>query len=400
MIVLELNKNYKTYKLNRTIIIVLFMAVLFGCESKITKENKQSHLKDTTSTIENKTTKLFSLKDFLNDDSLLNQKVEEIFNTLNDTERVAQMIMTSAGNNGKPFETVQKLVLNKRVGGVILMGGSKDSFKSIISKFDSAVKKNNFLPLLYSVDAEPGFIGSRISGTKTFPPQSKIKSSSETDTIAGKISVTLKDIGLNLNFAPVCDISVNKDIISDRSFGNDSKKIIEFASVFIKETQNNKIIATAKHFPGHGNVKGDSHKELVSIDGKLAELEIFKEVINAGVLAIMVGHIAIKNNPEYETEGLPSTLSKKIVTDILRNKLGFKGLIVTDALNMGAVTKIEKPALKAALAGCDILLMPTDENKLLISILQEINKNQEFKNHVYSSVKRIIRAKVCLNLIK
>ena len=192
---------------------------------------------------------------------------------------------------------------------------------------------------------------------------------------------------------------MNKDIINDRSFGNDSKKIVELASIFIKTTQDNNIIATAKHFPGHGNVKGDSHKELVFVDGKLTELETFKGIINAGVIAVMVGHIAVKNNSEYETGGLPSSLSPKIITDLLRHKLEFNGLIITDALNMGAVTKIEKPSLKAALAGCDILLMPTDEVKLLNSILSEMNKNQEFKKQVYDSVKRIICAKICLGLI-
>lgn len=380
------------------IVTVIVLLLFTSCKKE---EQKSEHIKsEKTKEIEEEIQKTYSLKDFFTEDSLLNESIEKIFNSLNDTERVVQMIMTSSGNNGKSFETVQKLIKNKKVGGVILMGGSKDSFKSMINKFDSAVKKNNSLPLFYSVDAEPGFVGSRISGAKTFPSQTKIKSTNESDTIAGKISNILKDIGLNINFAPVCDISVNKDIISDRSFGNDSKKIIDYASAFIKRTQNNNIIATVKHFPGHGNVKGDSHKDVVFIDGKLTELETFKDVINTGVMAVMVGHIAVKNNPDYNTDGLPSSLSKKIVTDLLRNKIGFKGLIITDALNMGAVTKIEKPSLKAALAGCDILLMPTDENKLIISILDEINKNQEFKKQVYDSVKRIIRAKICLGLIK
>ncbi|MFZ4591979.1 MAG: glycoside hydrolase family 3 N-terminal domain-containing protein [Ignavibacteria bacterium] len=383
-------------KIAKYIIIVLLFVV--GCKKE---EIKNEPVKSETSKEEKKDIiKNYSLNDFINSDSVLNSKVDNIFNSLNDTERVAQIIMTSTGVNGKPLETVRKLVLNKKIGGVIIMGGSKDSFKSIILKLDSAVKKNNSIPMFYSVDAEPGFVGSRISGAKTFPPQSTIKSSAESDSIAGKISRILMDIGLNINFAPVCDISVNKEIISDRSFGNDSKKIIDYASAFIKSTQNNNIIATAKHFPGHGNVKGDSHKEMVFIDGKLTELETFKEIINNGVDAVMVGHIAVKNNTEYDTEGLPASLSKKIVTDLLRNKLGFKGLIITDALNMGAVTKIDKPALKAALAGCDILLMPTDEVKLINSILAEMNKNQEFKNQVYDSVKRIIRAKICLGIIK
>lgn len=346
------------------------------------------------------TYKTYSLKDFLSNDSLLSFKVDKLFNTMSDTERVAQMIMTSAGDNGKSFEYVKKLILRKKIGGVIIMGGNKSSFKSIISKFNSINNQNNNIPLFFSVDAEPGFVSSRITGTSTFPHQSKIKSSFESENIADKISKLLIDIGININFAPVCDASNNKAIINERSFGNDSKVIIDFASTFIKKTQENNIIATMKHFPGHGNVKGDSHKEIVFIDGKLTELDTFDKIMKYGVIAIMVGHIEVKNNLDYGTNGLPSSLSHKIVTDLLRNKLGYKGLIITDALNMGAVMKIDKPSLKAALAGCDILLMPTDEIKSSNSILSEISVNREFKNSVYDSVKRIIRAKICLGLIK
>jgi beta-N-acetylhexosaminidase len=377
---------------------IVLMLALVSCNKNEKVENKVEVDKPQIYDSTVKSNGIYSLKDFLKEDSMLNKRVNLLFDSLNDTERVAQMIMTSAGANGKPFDTVKKLISSNKIGGVILMGGSKNSFKSLISKFDSINQKNDFVPLFYSIDAEPGFVGSRINGTSSFPPQSKINSSAESDTIARKISDILKEIGLNINFAPVCDMSNNKEIIGDRSFGKDSNKIIEFASAFIKETQNNNIIATVKHFPGHGNVKGDSHKENVFIDGALTELETFKKIINTGVTAVMVGHITIKNNIEYETGGLPSTLSKKIVTDLLRNKLGFKGLIISDALNMGAVTKIDKPAFKSALAGCDILLMPTDELKLLNSILTEMTLNIEFKKQVYESVKRIIKAKLCLNL--
>jgi beta-N-acetylhexosaminidase len=381
---------------------LLFLAVIFcfGCqkENKIEQTKRNNEINHIDSEIN--TDRQFSLKDFLTDDSILNSKVDFIFNTLNDSEKVAQMIFASAGNNGKPFETVNRLILNKKIGGVIIMGGSKDSYKQIINKFDTAVKKSNCLPLFYAADAEPGFIESRIQNTVKFPPQSRIKTKQDADTIANKISKILKDLKININFAPVCDISINKDIIGDRSYGSDKRKIIELSTAFINSTQKNNIIATAKHFPGHGNVNGDSHKELVYIDGELAEVETFQSVIKEGVSAVMVGHIAVKNNKDYKTDGLPASLSRKIVTDLLRNKIGFKGLIITDALNMGALLKFDRPALNAAMAGCDILLMPTDELKLLNAIITEANKNPEFKKQIDNSVKRIIKAKICLGLIK
>ena len=384
----------KTFKINSVILILFF--IISSCH----KENKTEIIinKDSINKVNDysKIKKEYSLKDFFSEDSLLTFRVNNVFNSLNDSEKIAQMIITSAGKGGKQFEIVSGLVMNKKVGGVIIMGGGKDLFKSLINKFTSVVEKNNFIPLLYAADAEPGFVEARITSTLSFPPQSKIKSISEADSIAKNISVLLKDLMININFAPVCDASFNKDVINDRSFGNDNKKIVELSTSFINSTQRKNIIATAKHFPGHGNVIGDSHKELVYIDGELTEIENFKNVIKSGVIAVMIGHIAIKNNREYQTDGLPSTLSRKIVTDLLRNKIGFKGLIITDALNMGAVTKFDRPALKAAIAGCDLLLMPTDEIKLLNAILSEANKNPEFKNQIFESIKRIIKAKICL----
>lgn len=385
---------------SRIIIFVFLLITSCCCKDR---EDQRTISSKTSSKIENKIKALgvFTLKDFHLNNTILNSFTEETFNSLNDTERVAQMIMTSIGNNGKHYETIKRLVAGKKIGGAILMSGSKNLFKSTINKIDSITKLNNSLPMIYSVDAEPGFVGSRITGTRTFPPQSSIKSISGADSISNKISELLKDIGININLAPVCDISINKEIINERSFGRDSEKITNYAIHFIKSTQRNNIIATVKHFPGHGNVLGDSHKDLVFIDGNMTELETFKKIIDSSkVLAVMVGHIAVKNNSEYDTGGLPATLSKKIVTDLLRNKIGFKGLIITDALNMGAVTKFEKPSLRAALAGCDILLMPTDEIKLIDSMLIEMNKNIVFKKQVYDSVKRIIKAKICLGLIK
>ena len=285
------------------------------------------------------------------------------------------------------------------MGGVILIGGSKNSFKKLIAEFDSIAQRNGCLPLFFSIDAEPGLFSSRIRGTLSLPSQSNISTLGRIDSISSVISSVLKEIGFNMNFAPVCDCSKNKEIIGSRSFGNDQKKIVELSSKFISNFQEKNIVCTAKHFPGHGNVKGDSHKELVYIDGELTELHNFKSIIDSGVAAVMVGHIAVKNNSEFDTDGLPSSLSKKIVTGLLRNKLGFKGLIITDALNMGAVTKFDKPALQSAMAGCDILLMPTDELKLINSILSEIEKNSDFKLQIYQSVKRIIKAKICLGLL-
>src|SRR5690606_22216296 len=215
--------------------------------------------------------------------------------------------------------------------------------------------------------------------------------------MASEIASLLNGMGITQNYAPVCDYGYNKEIINSRSFGGNEMNIGTLAVEFIKATQDNGVVATAKHFPGHGNVSGDSHNKVVYINGELDELSIFKEAIDGGVISVMSGHIAIKNNSNYNTNGLPATLSSDILEGLLREELGFKGLIITDGMNMGAVTKINNASYKAFLAGCDLILMEPDERGLHSDILNGMN-DPAIKSRVDESVKRIIRAKVCLGL--
>lgn len=393
-------------------ILALLCLIVYSCgENKINTENQSNtdsvNLKKNTSATENIENKnitadknlsktKFNLKDFYSENAELNKKVEEIFNSMKDDERIAQMIITSTGNNGKPVEHVLSLIKRKRIGGVVFLGGSKEKFKGLISDF---TKINEGLPLIYSTDAEPSLINMKISGLKHFEPTGAMNSLVECKNTAKDISEILHDIGFNQNFAPVCDNNLNRDVIGERSFGGNEKKITEYSKIFIDETQNQNIIATAKHFPGHGMAKGDSHKSLVYIDGELKELSVYKELINnKEVISIMVGHIAIKNNKEYDTDNYPATLSNKIVTGLLKDKLQFKGIIITDGMNMGALNSFTTPSFKAVEAGCDMILMPSDEEQLFNSIKEKFN-NPNFRNQIYDSIKKIIRAKVCLGIV-
>mgnify|MGYP000029377950 CR=1 FL=1 len=189
------------------------------------------------------------------------------------------------------------------------------------------------------------------------------------------------------------------EAISYRAFGNDPDTAQVWSRVFIEETQRQGIVATAKHFPGHGYVVGDTHKKLVYIEGEMKEVDNYKPLIEAGVLSIMVAHIAIKNNEKYQTNDLPSSVSRTIVTDLLKDQMNFKGLVVTDAMNMGGVASIPNCELKAAQAGCDLILMPINEEKALFDILGSTQSDEAFKKQVYASVRKIIRLKICLGLI-
>lgn len=343
-------------------------------------------------------TQQYSLSDFFMYDAALEQKVDSIFDSMNDTSRVGQMIIPAAGRLGKSQKHLNALIAKNYIGGILLLNGTKEGFTTMVNDFNALNQQNNGLPMLYSADAEPSLIGYKIKNCAPVKKAHLMVSREEVEKFALSICNDLKDIGINYNYAPVVDMSPN-EVISFRAFGNDPDTAQVWSRVFIEATQNQGIVATAKHFPGHGYVIGDTHKKLVYIDGEMKEVKNYIPLIDAGVLSIMVAHIAIKNNEEYNTNDMPSSVSKKIVTGLLKNEMKFKGLVVTDAMNMGGVASIPNCELKAAQAGCDLILMPINEESALFDILGETQNNPQFKQQVYASVRKIIRLKICLGLI-
>lgn len=341
----------------------------------------------------------YTITDFLYPCEELELKVNEVFNLLTDEERVGQMIVPAAGRFGKDPRYVSRLVREKKVGGVILLTGTKNEFKASTGWYDSLNNLNKGVPLLFSADAELSLINMKIKGTTPVKKAFRIKSELELTEETNKICNELAFMGIHQNFAPVADMSPNATV-SLRSFGNHPDTIVKYCNKFVQVSTDNNILTCAKHFPGHGNVVGDTHKQLVYIKGEMKEVDLYKPLISQNIPSIMVGHIAVSDNEKYNTNDLPSTCSRTIVTDLLRKEMGFKGLIVTDALNMGGVISVPDCGLKAAKAGCDVLLMPVDENKTIKSILKEMKTDAEFKEQVYQSVKRIIRLKICMGVIE
>lgn len=339
------------------------------------------------------------LNSFLTDRSDLSEKVDSVFNAMSIESKVAQLIMPAAGRLGHSEERIKYLIDNNFIGGILLLNGTKQQFTDWVTEYNQRVEKLGHLPFLYSADAEPSLVNRKIIGSQTVKKANLITSEEEVLEVTKSISNDLNDIGINYNFSPVVDKAKNKTV-GYRGFGTDPKNIVPYSDVFIQQTQAQNIIATAKHFPGHGLVSGDTHKSLQMIDGELKELEYYPPLIENGVLSIMVGHLAVKNNEKYNTNGLPATTSKVIIKDLLRDSLDFKGLIVTDAMGMGGVVKIPNADVKAIAAGCDIILMPKDAEKAHQAILEKYNSSDEdFKQTVNESVKRIIRMKICLGLI-
>ncbi len=341
----------------------------------------------------------FTLKHFYSDNKFLDQKVDAYFAKLDDTSKVAQTIMPAMGRLGQPTDVIFRLVRERKIGGILMLNGTKEQFKTWIDSINTINKALNVPAFLYSADAEPSLVNRKITGSTTVKKANELKSIDEVKECAKTIALDLKAIGINYNFAPVVDMSPNQTV-GWRSFGAVPANIIPWSNAFIQETQANGVVATAKHFPGHGLVSGDTHKSLQTINGELKEVKNYPELIQDGVLSIMIGHLAVINNPKYNTNGLPATLSKTIVTDLLRDEMKFNGIVVTDAMNMGGVVAVPNCEVKAIEAGCDIALMPVNTDKAFKDILAKYRSTPDFQKQVDASVKRIIRLKICLGILK
>lgn len=343
-------------------------------------------------------TKTYQLYDYFESDLDLELRVEAIFNALSDTQRVAQLIMPAMGKHGQPKPVIDQLVSEGKIGGILMLNGSKEEFSQWITEYNTLNHQKGFLPFLYSADAEPSLVNRKITNTPPVAKANTLKNLDEVNEVARIISQELNAIGINYNFAPVVDMSPNKTV-GWRSFGHAPDSVIPWSAGFIRTTQVMNIMATAKHFPGHGYVIGDTHEKLVFIDGEMKEVKNYPQLISEGVLSIMVAHIAVKNNSTYTTDGFPATTSRAIVTDLLRDSLNFQGIIVTDAMNMGGVRSVPNAEILAISAGCDIVLMPLDAQSTHEKILAKYNTEKFFHDEVNASVKRIIRAKICLGLL-
>ncbi len=341
----------------------------------------------------------FTLEDFYTENPELDDAVGRIMSFLSDREKIAQMVMTSCGKFGRSFEQAASLVRKSAAGGVVFQGVTADDVEEYTIRYRSIAEQHSRLYPFYAVDGEPSLISEKIIGVRGFPSSGNISSIGECRDVAGGIAYILKGFGIHITFAPVCDFSMNNQVIGSRSFGSDTDTVSTMAAAFVQATQKQGIAATAKHFPGHGAAYGDSHKELVFVNGIPPEIPVFQKVIDTGVLLVMVGHIGVADRGMYRTDGLPSTFSKRIIKGVLKGTLGFRGIVITDSLNMDAVRAFPEPALAAVRAGCDMVLMPEREMLFIKKLSAEIEKDPALKQQVMESVSKIIRLKLCFGLV-
>ena len=317
------------------------------------------------------------------DNSSSQEWVDSVFNSLTLDEKIAQLLVVRANEPGKDyFSYIEKYIAEYNIGGVCFFRNHPHHQAVITNRWQDMSKT----PLLVSIDAEWG-LGMRLDSTTIFPFQMTLGAIRDNELIyqmGAMIADQCKRIGVQMNFAPVVDINSNpaNPVIGMRSFGQEKENVMRKGMAYMKGLQDHGVIATAKHFPGHGDTDTDSHKTLPIISHSTerldsVELYPFRQLIDEGLGGIMIAHLYI---PAYESEnGVASTLSENIVSGVLRKKLEFDGLIVTDALDMKGVTKYYKPGeieVKALQAGNDILLLPADVPKAVKQIKKALDKGE------------------------
>jgi beta-N-acetylhexosaminidase len=291
-------------------------------------------------------------------------------------------------------------LVKKGIGGFIVFGGSKDNLRAFIDRLQSLSE----IPLFIASDVERG-IGQQITGTTLFPCQMAMAAAVDKDrrediAVFEKALIALteeaKDTGINMPLIPVLDINQNPDnpIICTRAFSDNPEDVVWFGSEYIRAIEEAGLISCAKHFPGHGDTSIDSHISLPVIDKSCKELmdvdvRPFREAINkTGVSSIMVGHLSI---PAVDPE--PASISKMMITNILREELGFRGLVMTDALNMNALKNRDDIPIKCINAGVDILLHPVDPDIAAQEILSAVKSNIISEKQIDNAVHRIVKTK-------
>ncbi len=318
----------------------------------------------------------------------LEQKVGQLF-----------MIQVPSGASETRLQEIETWVSEGKVGGLLFSKSEPQRVRELIVRFQKVAN----IPLLIAIDAEWG-LAMRLTGTTAYPWNMALGAVRDTSLLyemGAQIGRQCRSMGIHLNFAPVVDINTNpaNPIIGNRSFGENPRWVTQSAAALMSGMQSEGLLTCLKHFPGHGDTSKDSHKELpyVAADRKRldsVELYPYRALIKKGVSSVMVAHLGI---PALESRpGFPSSLSRKVINGLLLGELGFKGLVITDALNMKAAANFAGKGdveLEAFLAGNDILLMPEDAERAHGRIVEAVRANELSDLRLTTSVQKILMAK-------
>lgn len=337
-----------------------------------------------------------------------NPWVDSVFKSLTPEQRVAQLIWI-AGFSNRDLEyevNLSEMVKKTGIGGIIFFQDNPEKQTEMINY----LRKISSVPLMIGMDGEWG-AGMRLQGVVKFPYQMTLGALSNDSLIyeMGKaVAGQFKRAGMNVNLAPVADVNNNSKntVINYRSFGENPVKVSEKASAYMNGMQDNGIIATAKHFPGHGDTETDSHLDLPVIKHsreRLDSIELvpFRRLIDEGVACVMPGHL---NIPSLDpVPGTPTTLSKPVLTGLLKNELGFKGLVISDAMNMGAISKNFAPGeseVAALKAGMDVLEYVSDPELTIKMVVDKMKSGEISESEINEKCMKVLAAKYMAGLDK
>ncbi len=334
----------------------------------------------------------------------------EVVSKMSLEEKIGQMIL--AGISGTTMDANTKKLVNQfHIGGIIFYKNNFNTPAQTIQLVNQLKTENSSrLPLFLSTDQEGGRVTRLPGGLTNFPTNEQIgkvnnrEFSYKIGTLLGR---ELKEFGLNLDFAPVLDINSNPNnpVIGDRSFGNNLEIVSELGIQTMKGIQSQNVIPTIKHFPGHGDTSVDSHLDLPIVNKSLKELKElelipFERAIDDGADVVMVAHILL---PKLDKTN-PASMSKVIMTDLLRNQLSFNGVIITDDMTMGAITEhfdIGKAAVESVKAGSDIILVGHNYNnvvKIIASLKRAVQNGEISEQRLNASTETIIQLKSKYNI--
>ena len=328
------------------------------------------------------------------------KQIRPIIESMSVRDKVAQLVFADVYPDGDSASHAKadSIIAKEQVGGIILMEGNIAQTAETCNRLQSLVK----VPLAVTIDGEFG-LGMRISEFSKYPRQGVLAGLPDDRLMyemGQRIAKDMRSMKIDVNFAPVVDVNLHPDVntIKDRSFGPDKKLVADYGSALMRGMQDGGVVACAKHFPGHGDTEVDSHKALPVLKfpkERLDSVELypFRRLIKDGVDMVMVGHLLV---PALDT--LPASVSKVVVTDLLRKKMKFKGLIITDALGMEGVLEpfggsSAKATLAAYKAGVDILLMPDNVSESIDLIVDYIGDDHKRLKDLDARVSRVLALK-------
>ncbi len=402
-------------KVTALLLYVLMLAILPGCTVQTVKDGTGSGNPEEEKTAADTAASVAEAEK--TPEEILREEVAEKIDSMTLEEKVAQMfVITPEALTGVDTViqagSVSRQSLEKYpVGGLIYMSGSlktPEQTRVMLRNMQEYSEEIAGLPLFLSVDEEGGTVARVASnsafGVKNVGNMSDIGASGDSQKAyeAGQyIGGYLSDLGFNLDFAPVADVLTNDDnqVVKERSFGSDAVLVSEMVREEIRGLEENGVYACVKHFPGHGNTTEDSHEGYAVTDKTLEQMREteflpFSGAIKEGVSFVMAGHISV---PSVTGDYTPASLSELLVSDVLRDDMGYEGIVITDAMNMGAVSDTYSSgdaAVLAIQAGVDMILMPEDFSSAYDGVLDAIHSGSLSEERIDESVRRILNVKM------